>query len=121
MVFLDTTKAPWPRSKSNYQRAKQQLKDMVCSSNNTVRGHRYTVTQGWYRQRSRSSRLLYFENFNRKAFFFSKRLNNRWCSTFHRPRLTDKERERECTVQTSPWRRYSRTLAKTHSFSCFTI
>lgn len=25
-------KVPWPRSKSNYQRVKQQLKDMVCSS-----------------------------------------------------------------------------------------
>lgn len=95
MVFLDTTKAPWPRSKSNYQRAKQQLKDMLCSSNNTVRGHRYAVTQGWYGQRSRSSWLLYFENSTEKHFFFfSKSLNNRWCSTFHRPRLqTRKEKE----------------------------
>lgn len=53
-----------------------------------------------------------FENVKRKLFF-SRKLNNRWCSTFHRLKLADKEGE--CSVETSPRRCYSRTLAKTHT------
>lgn len=45
--------------------------------------------------------------------FFSIRLNNRWCSTFHRLRLADKEGE--CSVETIPRRSYSRTSAETHT------
>lgn len=45
--------------------------------------------------------------------FFSIKLNNRWCSTFHRLRPADKEGE--CSVETIPRRSYSRTLAETHT------
>lgn len=45
--------------------------------------------------------------------FFSIKLNNRWCSAFHRLRLADKEGE--CSVETIPRRSYSRTLAETHT------